>query len=130
MDFLPIMERRCTDAGATISYNTTVTQLIKDESGRVTGAVATKDDKTVGYTNARAVILCTGDYTMDPAMLAEPRPMADSENTFKGFLPLRHRRRSQAGRLGRCCHAGHQALTHRRSSPCRSSAPWAPRPAR
>lgn len=87
MDFLPIMERRCTDAGATISYNTTVTQLIRDESGRVTGAVATKDDKTVGYTNARAVILCTGDYTMDPAMLSELCPMADSENTFKGFLP-------------------------------------------
>ena len=87
MDFLPILEKRCGDMGGTISYNTTVTQLIKDEGGRVTGAVAEKDGKVVGYTNARAVVLCTGDYTMDQKMLSELCPMADSENTFKGFLP-------------------------------------------
>lgn len=87
MDFLPILERRCTEAGMMLSYKTTVDQLIKDDSGRVTGAVCTSaEGTTVGYTNARAVILCTGDYTMDETMLKDLCPMADSENVFKGFL--------------------------------------------
>lgn len=87
MDFLPILEKRCTDAGMSLSYNTKVEQLIKDDSGRVNGAVCTSaDGETVGYVGARAVVLCTGDYTMDEAMLKELCPMADSDNVFKGFL--------------------------------------------
>ena len=87
MDFLPILERRCTEGGMSLNYSTTVEQLIKDDDGRVSGAVCTSaEGKTVGYVNARAVVLCTGDYTMDENMLKALCPMADSENVYKGFL--------------------------------------------
>ena len=42
-------------------------------------------------------------------MLSELCPMADSENTFKGFLPYATGDGHKLGVLGRCCHAGHQA---------------------
>lgn len=87
MDFLPILEKRCTEGGMSLNYNTKVEQLIKDDTGRVTGAVCTSSEgKTVGYTGAKAVVLCTGDYTMDENMLKELCPMADSDNVYKGFL--------------------------------------------
>lgn len=87
-DFLPIMEKYCTERGVTINYGVTAKQLLKDAKGRVTGAAC---ENTVGlsiaYTMARAVVLCTGDYTMDEEMLKAYCPMADSPNLMKGFLP-------------------------------------------
>ncbi len=87
MDFLPAMEDYTTGMGMTLNYGVKAEQLIKDEAGRVIGAACTVGDKMVAYTNAKAVVLCTGDYTMDSEMLSAYCPMADSENVFKGFLP-------------------------------------------
>lgn len=88
MDFLPVMEKYCTEKGMTLQYGITAKQLIKDSTGRVIGAACEdKDGKSLEYTNAKAVILCTGDYSMDDEMLKAYCPMADSKNVFKGFLP-------------------------------------------
>lgn len=87
-DFLPIMEKHCTERGATINYGITAKQFLKDDKGRVIGAACVNaDGQSLAYTNARAVVLCSGDYSMDEEMLKAYCPMADSPNLMKGFLP-------------------------------------------
>ncbi len=65
-----MLEKAGKDAGATFHYSTPAEQLVKDESGRVTGVIAKTADGTYTQFNAaKAVILCTGDYGNDPEMI-------------------------------------------------------------
>lgn len=55
--------------GANIRYNTSLLQLIQDDSGRVTGVIAEADKKYVQINAAKGVILATGGYEADPDLL-------------------------------------------------------------
>lgn len=55
---------------ATYHFGTLAQQLVKDDSGRVTGVVATDPDgNNVYYEGTRGVILATGGIDMDPEMV-------------------------------------------------------------
>lgn len=58
---LPALEKEALAAGVTISYKTPAVQILKDNSGKVTGLIAGKPGKYVKI-NAKNVIIATGDY--------------------------------------------------------------------
>ena len=61
--------------GARIMYDTPLVQLVQDESGRVTGAIAQREDESYVQINAsKGVILATGGYEADPDLLAKLNP--------------------------------------------------------
>jgi fumarate reductase flavoprotein subunit len=69
------MKDNAIKSGAKILFKTSAQQLIRKESGRVTGVIA---ETAQGYKqfNAKAVILCTGGYQNNPEMLAKYIPEA------------------------------------------------------
>lgn len=64
--------------GGQIFYNTTAVQLDRanNNTGRVTGCVATKDGKYVRYNASKGVVLATGDFSQDRDMVAKYCPIA------------------------------------------------------
>jgi fumarate reductase flavoprotein subunit len=65
-----MLEGAAKKAGAEFHYSTPAEQLVKDNSGRVTGVIA-KDANDVykKFDAAKAVILCAGDYGNNPEMI-------------------------------------------------------------
>ena len=60
------------DTQATVHYNTTATELVCDEDGSVVGVACTDaDGNPLRVKAAKGVILCTGAYTLNDAMLAD-----------------------------------------------------------
>jgi fumarate reductase flavoprotein subunit len=58
------------DKVATYHFNTCAQQLVKDDSGRVTGVIATDADGNYAYyEGTKAVVLATGGIDMDPEMV-------------------------------------------------------------
>jgi fumarate reductase flavoprotein subunit len=61
--------------GVKVFFKTRARQLVKEARGRVTGVIAqTADGIYRQYNAARAVILCTGDYTNNSEMMAKYCP--------------------------------------------------------
>lgn len=60
--------------GGTIHYATTLTELIQDEDGTVSGIIATAEDGSTLTINAQAVCMTTGGFGNNPEMLAEYYP--------------------------------------------------------
>jgi fumarate reductase flavoprotein subunit len=72
-----MLEGAAKKAGADFHYSTPAAQLVKDDSGRVTGVIAKGPDGAyVQFNAAKAVILCTGDYGNDPEMVSYYCPKA------------------------------------------------------
>jgi len=58
--------------GVQIHYKTRAKQLLREDSGRVTGLVAENGDgEYIRYDASKAVILCTGDYGNNSEMMAK-----------------------------------------------------------
>lgn len=68
--------------GATFRYNTSLVKLIKDSSGKVTGAYAKNNNGYVKITASKAVILCTGGYANDPKLYSALNPYTASVTTM------------------------------------------------
>lgn len=61
--------------GARIFYETPLVQLVQDESGAVVGAIAQRADGSYVQINvSKGVLLATGGYEADPALLSELNP--------------------------------------------------------
>ena len=69
-EFLSGMHGYLSSHGADIRYNTKAEMLIQDDSGRVTGVVATGEDggRTL-FNAAKGVFVCTGSYGAELAMV-------------------------------------------------------------
>lgn len=71
-EFLAGMHAYLSDNGADIRYSTKAEVLVQDESGRVIGVIATGEDGSRTLFNAsKGVIVCTGSYAGNPAMVKE-----------------------------------------------------------
>lgn len=69
-EFLSGMHSYLADNGADIRYNTKAEVLVQDEAGRVTGVIATAEDGSRTLFNAaKGVIVCTGSYAGNAAMV-------------------------------------------------------------
>jgi len=63
--------------GVDIRYQTRGVQLIRQDNGRVTGIIAKyKGGNCIQFNAGKAVILCTGDYGNNPAMMERYCPVA------------------------------------------------------
>ena len=79
-----VMEGKAKEFGAECYYEHKVVQLLRPDSGRVTGCVATDiDGDYVQFNASKAVILCTGDYGHNPEMMEAYAPQAKQ---FLGFV--------------------------------------------
>ena len=58
------------DVGVESYYDTCAQQLVKDDSGRVTGVIATnKDGDKIYYHASKGVVMCTGSFGSNEAMM-------------------------------------------------------------
>lgn len=58
-----------TDAGGSVLWETTVKQLVQDDSGRVTGAIGQRADGSYVQVNAsKGVVVCLGDFSANAEM--------------------------------------------------------------
>ena len=64
------------DLGAEFRFNTKAEQLLTDDSGAVTGVVASTDEGYVQFNASKAVIMATGDIGGNEEMLAQWCPLA------------------------------------------------------
>ena len=75
--YIPILVKKAQEIGVDIRYNTPLVQLLREEKGRVTGAIA-KNEKGeyVRFNTNKGVILCTGGYARDAEMVEKFCPTA------------------------------------------------------
>jgi len=72
---LECVQNRALELGVEIRYHTRAVRLIRDEDGRVTGVIARNPEgKYIQFNARRAVVLCTGDYGNNPAMVGKYCP--------------------------------------------------------
>lgn len=62
---------RIKETGGTVMFSTPATELIQDESGKVVGVMAKKEDGGLLKVNAQSVILATGGFGGNEEMLRE-----------------------------------------------------------
>lgn len=78
LDLIGRMEVAGQNAGGQSFYGVKAEQLIKDDSGKITGVIALKDDGSyVKYNASKGVILATGDYGNNPDMIAAWCPLIE-----------------------------------------------------
>jgi len=59
----------CLREGAVVTVDARAEQLVRDGAGRVTGLVATVDGRRAEYAAARGVVLASGGFEWDPALV-------------------------------------------------------------
>ncbi len=77
-DIAATLQKRITEAGAQVFFNTPVVQLVT-EGNKVIGAIAKTRDGYIKYETAKGVVLATGGYEFNPAKLnacCRPRDLA------------------------------------------------------
>lgn len=80
-----LFEKVMNDNGYEISYNHELVKLVTEDSGKVTGAIFKTDN---GYTQINAkkgVLLTTGGYSANPAMLSSLSPITTASVTALGY---------------------------------------------
>lgn len=69
-DLLAVIEKEAKAKGVDIRYETPAEQLVRENGGRVTAAIAkSKDGSYIQFKAKKAVILATGDYGHNPEMM-------------------------------------------------------------
>jgi fumarate reductase flavoprotein subunit len=74
-----VLMKNCEDKGVEIRTNTRVTKLLTDDSGAVTGVVATQGNEEVKI-SAKSVIIATGSISSNAALKARFYPGQDMTN--------------------------------------------------
>ncbi len=75
--YLPILVKKAQDLGVDIRYETPLVQLVRENKGRVTGAIAQNaKGEYIRFNASKGVILCTGGYARDAKMVEELCPEA------------------------------------------------------
>jgi len=70
-------QKRALELGVDIRYRTRAARLIRQGNGRVTGVIARNPEgKYLQFDARKAVVLCTGDYGNNPAMMQKYCPTA------------------------------------------------------
>ena len=82
--FMQVIE----EGGNQILFSTPMVKLEQDESGRVTGVIAQKEDGSYLRINAKnGVLLATGGYPRNPVMMEALDPMGTAVTTYDNSWP-------------------------------------------
>ncbi|MGP4022343.1 FAD-binding protein [Actinomadura sp. 3N407] len=76
------------DAGLPLWLKTTMTELVTDEDGRVTGVVATRDGATVRIRGRKGVLLATGGFDHNQEMRDKYLPKGGQQDFAMGAREL------------------------------------------
>lgn len=66
------------EAGATVLFNTPMTEITRDENGKVNGITCKRADGSVVTIQSKAVILATGGYAGNEELMSQNGPMSNS----------------------------------------------------
>lgn len=78
-----ILAKEAVKAGVDFQYDTPGEQLLKDNSGRVTGVIAkNKAGEYLQFNATKGVVLCTGDYGSNKDMVAKYCPSAAGIHSY------------------------------------------------
>ena len=103
-----LFEQVMNDNGYEVSYKHDLVKLVTDEAGKVTGAIFKTDD---GYTQINAkkgVLLTTGGYSANPAMLSALSPITTASVTALGYNQNNEGDGHQGRPVGRCREGHHE----------------------
>ncbi len=78
------LTKRVQEAGVKVRFDTRVTQLIQDNSGRIRGVVARSSGEDVFVRARQGVVLCAGGFIMNEAMTKKHIPYFDTFATRHG----------------------------------------------
>ncbi|MEC4272095.1 FAD-dependent oxidoreductase [Adlercreutzia sp. R25] len=89
--FLENMHKWIPDNGGVIDYNVRAEKLVQDETGRVTGVIASKGNEKVYYHASKGVVMCTGSFGANEAMMREFYPsdfaeFAINNNAYASYM--------------------------------------------
>jgi fumarate reductase flavoprotein subunit len=88
---LACVEKHALKLGVEIRYRTRAVRLIRETKGRVTGVIARDPEgHHVQFNVRKAVILCTGDYGSNPAMVEKYCPHAAEIARIRNIYMTRH----------------------------------------
>jgi fumarate reductase flavoprotein subunit len=88
---LECVQNHTLELGVDIRYRTRALRLIRQNKGRVTGVIARDVDGCYVRFNARrAVVLCTGDYGSNPAMMQKYCPVASEVARVNNIYMVRN----------------------------------------
>ncbi len=73
--------------GVDFRWNTELVELVQDESGAVTGAVAKGPDGYVRINASKGVVVCTGGYARNDAMMAALQPQTLDKYSLSIAIP-------------------------------------------
>lgn len=78
VDYFPSLIERCKELGVEMRYETPMVQIERadNNTGRVTGVIASTENGYVRINASKGVILCTGGYSANKEMMAELNPTA------------------------------------------------------
>lgn len=82
-----IIEEYMASKGHSVSYQHTLVKLIREEGGRVEGAIFETPDGYVRIDAHKAVLLATGGYAANPTMMRALAPTAAKATTSPYFIP-------------------------------------------
>ena len=84
-----VLKETIEGAGYSIDFNTSLVKLEKDETGRVTGAIAqnTQDGHFIRINAAAGVLLAAGGYDGNPMMMDALDPLSSSVTTCYNYSP-------------------------------------------
>lgn len=84
-----MLQETIEDTGYSIDFNTSLVKLEKDETGRVTGAIAqnTQDGHFIRINAAAGVLLAAGGYDGNPMMMDALDPLSSSVTTCYNYSP-------------------------------------------
>lgn len=80
-----LMEERVKKAGKEVSFGHELAKLVREDGGRVTGAIFNTADGYVQVNAAKGVLLTTGGYSANPDMLTALSPVTTHSVTALGY---------------------------------------------
>ena len=88
LDRLDMFQQMIEEGGNQILFSTPMVKLEQDESGRVTGVIARKEDGSYLRINAKnGVLLATGGYPRNVAMMEALDPLGTAVTTYDNSWP-------------------------------------------
>ncbi len=88
LDRLDMFQQMIEEGGNQILFSTPMVKLEQNDAGRVTGVIAKKEDGSYLRINAKnGVLLATGGYPRNPAMMEALDPMGTAVTTYDNSQP-------------------------------------------
>ena len=80
-----LFEKHINEAGREVTFGHELAKLVREEDGRVTGAIFNTPEGYVQVNAAKGVLLTTGGYAANPAMLTALSPVTTQSVTALGY---------------------------------------------